>query len=410
MPQYSYKAKNLQGNEESGIMEAQNQAGLANALRQKGYFLLVANLTNIGNKKSVWTLLSAFFDNLFGVPITEKLFFTRNLQIMVKTGVSLPRALNILSQQVKNGKFKRVLTHLSEDITKGESLSNCLLAHPSVFPVVYQETLKIGEETGKIEDALQILALQMEKEHKLKASISSAMVYPAVVLCMAFVIGIFMFIFAVPKLKETFTDMNVALPLTTKIIFSFADFLTKHWPFALLAFVFLLIAGFLLSRAKKGGRFKSIIFLKMPVIGKITKTANMALVLRTLSSLLEAGVPIVRALEVASGSLRNFYFKKSLKEASLAIEKGAKLSQVMSGYANLYAITVFHMIEVGEETGETPEVLKKLADFYEEEVASGTQKLASLIEPMLLILVGGVVGFFALSMLQPMFSMTSSIK
>jgi len=257
---------------------------------------------------------------------------------------------------------------------------------------------------------LQILALQMEKEHKLKASISSAMVYPAVVLCMAFVIGIFMFIFAVPKLKETFTDMNVALPLTTKIIFSFADFLTKHWPFALLAFVFLLIAGFLLSRAKKGGRFKSIIFLKMPVIGKITKTANMALVLRTLSSLLEAGVPIVRALEVASGSLRNFYFKKSLKEASLAIEKGAKLSQVMSGYANLYAITVFHMIEVGEETGETPEVLKKLADFYEEEVASGTQKLASLIEPMLLILVGGVVGFFALSMLQPMFSMTSSIK
>lgn len=391
-------------------MEAANQAELAKVLRQKGYFLLIANLADVDKKKSVWVLLNAFFDNLFGVPITEKMFFTRNLEIMVKTGVSLPRALNILSQQVKNGKFKRILVHLSEDITKGQSLSDCLLAYPSVFPVVYRETLKIGEETGKIEDALQILALQMEKEHKLKASISSAMVYPAVVLSMAFIIGIFMFIFAVPKLKETFTDMNVVLPLTTKTIFGLADFLVKYWPFVLPAFIFLLLTGFLLSRVKKGGRFKSIIFLRMPVIAKITKTANTALALRTLSSLLEAGVPIVRALEVASGSLRNFYFKKSLKEASLAIEKGAKLSQVMSGYANLYAITVFHMIEVGEETGETPQVLKKLADFYEEEVASATQKLASLVEPMLLVLVGGAVGFFALSMLQPMFSMTSAIK
>ncbi len=410
MPQYNYKAKNLQGNQESGAMEAVSQAELAKTLRQKGYFLLTAVIEGGGHKKSVWSSLNASFGKLFGVPLTEKLFFTRNLEIMIKTGVSLPKAMNILSQQMSNGKFKKILSQLSEDITKGESLSNCLAVYPSVFSTLYQETLKIGEETGKLEDALRILALQMEREHKLRSSISSAMVYPAVVMCMAFVIGIIMFVLAVPKLKTTFTDMNIALPFTTKAIFAFGDFLTQQWPFALLLFALLTVGGFLLSRAKKGGRFKSLIFLKMPIIGKIVKTTNTALALRTLSSLLEAGVPIVRSLGVASGSLRNFYFQQSLREVSLAVEKGTKLSQAISGYTNLYPITVFHMMEVGEETGETPEVLKKLADFYEEEVTAATQRLASLIEPALIILVGAAVGFFALSMMQPMFSMTGAIK
>ncbi|MDD5750339.1 MAG: type II secretion system F family protein [Candidatus Pacebacteria bacterium] len=410
MPQYSYKAKNLKGGQEEGIMEAADQNELAKALRQKGYFLLSASQDKGIGKKTVWSSLGFFFNNLFGVPLAEKLFFTRNLEIMVKTGVALPRALNILSQQIKNGKFKRILVRLSEDITKGESLSSCLAAFPAVFPVVYQETLKIGEETGKLEDALHILSLQIEREHKLKSSVSSAMVYPAVVIVMGFIIGVIMFVFAVPKLKMTFADMNVILPLTTRAIFALADFLVQRWPFALLIFVILAAGAFLSVRAKKGSRLKSFVILKMPVIGKVSRTTNMALALRTLSSLLEAGVPIVRALDVASGSLRNFYFKQSLKQVALAVEKGTKLSQAIAPYANLYAATVFHMMEVGEETGETPGVLKKLADFYEDEVISSTQKLASLMEPALIILVGLVVGFFALSMLQPMFSITNAIK
>jgi len=410
MPLYSYKAKNLQGGEESGTMEAANQAELGRVLHQRGYFLLTASVDNGRGKKTAWASLEKAFSNLFGVPLTEKLFFTRNLEIMVKTGVALPRALNVLSLQVKNAKFKRILLRLSEDITKGESLSGCLAAFPSVFPVLYQETLKIGEETGKLEDALHILGQQMEREHKLRSSISTAMVYPVIVMVMAFLIGIVMFVFAVPKLKTTFTEMNVALPFTTQAIFGLADFLIKRWPFVLLLFILIIISGLLLDKMKSAKPFKSLIFLKIPIIGKVVRTTNSALMLRVLSSLLEAGVPIVRALGVASGSLRNFYFQQSLKEAALAVEKGTKLSQAMSGYTKLYPITVFHMMEVGEETGETPEVLKKLADFYEDEVISATEKLASLMEPALIVFIGGVVGFFALSMLQPMFSMTSAIK
>ncbi|MEK9153240.1 MAG: type II secretion system F family protein [Patescibacteria group bacterium] len=409
MPQYSYKAKNLQGGEEAGMMEAASQSELAKLLHQKGYFLLSADCRDIAKKSSA-SLFGNFFSGLFGVPLPEKLFFTRNLAIMAKTGVSLPRAISILSQQVKNGKFKKILVQLSGDITKGKLLSACMAAYPSVFSTLYQETLKVGEETGKLEDALSVLEQQMEKEHKLKSDISSAMLYPAVVLGMAVVIGIVMFVFAVPKLKTTFTEMSVALPFTTRAIFGFADFLTGHWLLSLLILVFLVVAIFVSVRAKKGSRLRSAIVLRIPVIGKIAKTTNMALALRTISSLLEAGVPIVRALQVASGSLRNFYFQQSLREVSLAVEKGIKMSQAIANYPKLYASTVFHMMEVGEETGETPDVLKKLADFYEDEVTASTQRLAALIEPALIVFIGCVVGFFAMSMMQPMFNMMGSVK
>jgi len=409
MSQYSYKAKNLQGGEESGVMEAANQNELAKVLRQKGYFLLSAGSRD-AVKKPIASSFNSFLSGLFGVPLPEKLFFTRNLAIMVKTGVSLPRAISILSQQVKSGKFKKILTQLSVDITEGRLLSACMSAYPSVFSTLYQETLKVGEETGKLEDALSVLEQQMEKEHKLKSDISSAMLYPAVVLGMAVVIGIIMFVFAVPKLKTTFTEMNVALPFTTRAIFGLADFLTKHWLLSLLILVVLVIGGLALGWAKSGSRLRSAIVLRLPVIGKIAKTTNAALALRTISSLLSAGVPIVRSLQVASGSLRNFYFQQSLKEVSVAVEKGIKMSQAISSYPKLYASTVFHMMEVGEETGETPDVLKKLADFYEDEVAASTQRLAALIEPALIVFIGGVVGFFAMSMMQPMFNMMSSVK
>lgn len=218
-----------------------------------------------------------------------------------------------------------------------------------------------------------------------------------------------MFIFTVPKLKESFTELNVKLPITTRAIFAFVDFLTNQWPIAILLFGILFVATFVFLRSKKTGRIKSFIILRIPVISKIAKTANSALTLRTLSSLLEAGVPIVRSLEIAGAALNNYYFKISLFEASKLVEKGEKLSVALSPYEDIYSPVVMQMIEVGEETGETPEILKKLADFYEEEVSAATKKLSSVIEPFLILIIGGAVGFFAISMMQPMFSMMGGI-
>lgn len=405
MPKFSYKAKNFNGQQDEGVMEASDERHLARLLKQKGYFLVSAEIGTEKREAKALTSVTNFLHSLIGVPLAEKLFFTRNLEIMIKTGVTLPKAFRILSQQAKSRKFKKALIDIADRITKGENISGCLRAYPAIFSTLYQETMRIGEETGKLEDSLHILAVQMEREHKIKSDIKTAMVYPIMVLGMACLIGVFMFIFAVPKLKESFTELKVDLPFTTRAIFAFVDFLTKQWPIAILLFAVLFMALFIFLRSKKTTKIKSFVLLKIPVISKIARTTNSALVLRTLSSLLKAGVPIVRSLDIAGGALSNYYFRKSLLEASKVVEKGKKLSEALSPYEDIYSPVVMQMMEVGEETGETPAILEKLADFYEEEVSAATRKLASVIEPFLILIIGAVVGFFAISMMQPMFSM-----
>jgi len=411
MPKYFYKAKNLRGEEESGILAAEDLSHLAQILRKKGFFLIEAKREGEEEKKGKIEIPKVnIFGRIFGIPLTEKLFFTRNLEVMIRSGVPLPRAFEILASQAKTGKFKRVLKEISGRIIKGESLVNALGNFPKIFPTLYQETVKVGEETGKIEDALRILSTQMEREHSLKSRIKAAMIYPVIVLGMTFAIGIFMMVFAVPKLKAAFEELNVELPFTTQLILSFADFLTKKWPLAVLLFGVLTFLAVLVLRTKKAGKFKSKLVLNIPIVSKLSREANSALALRTLSSLLSAGVPIVRALEVGAGALTNFYFQESLKEAAKIVEKGEKLSEALRPYQDLYSPMVLQMMKVGEETGETARVLEKLADFYEQELQTATQKLSSVIEPILIIIIGGIVGFFAISMMQPMFGIMSGIR
>jgi len=413
VPRYFYKAKNIKGEEESGILEAQSYSHLARILHQKGYFLVNAEEEGEEKefgKKETSFLLDVFyrlydgFKNLFPVPLAEKLFFTKNLEVMMRTGIPLPQAFEILSNQTKTRKFKKALKEISKMIIKGETLSRSMKRFPDIFPNVFQEAVKIGEETGKTEDSLKILSLQMEREYSLKSKVKTAMVYPTVVLAMAFLIGILMFVVAVPKLKDAFQELEMELPFTTRIMLSFSDFLINKWPLFILVVGFVLITIALSLKKKGSGRIKGKIALKLPMISRIVRLVNSALALRTLSSLLAAGVPIVRSLRVASGSLGNFYFRKSLREAAEVVEKGRKLSEALSPYEYLYSSMVLEMIKVGEETGETPQVLKNLADFYETEIASSLEKISSVIEPFLILIIGGVVGFFAISMMQPMFS------
>lgn len=423
MPQYQYKAKSLDGREISGALEAQNEHQLSQLLRQQGYFLISSQSNSqaggdeteseTGSEaKSLISRISKLnvLGFLFGVSLTEKLFFARNLEVMIKTGVSLVRSFDILSVQTRSKRFKKTLKEISERINKGESLSQALSHYPQIFSVLFQETVKVGEETGKLEESLRVLSNQMEKEHNLKSKVKSAMVYPVMVLAIAFGIGIFMMIFAVPKLKTSFMELGVSLPFTTKIILGFADFLTKQWIlflFILAVLVFLLAIFF---KTGKGGKMKSFLALKTPIISKITRQTNSALTLRTLSSLLRAGVPIVQSLNITAGSLGNFFFRQALEKSAGQVEKGEKLSKALSAFQDIFSPMTVQMMEVGEETGETPQVLGKLADFLEEEVTESTQRLSAVIEPVLILFIGGAVGFFAVSMMQPMFSMMEGIK
>jgi len=407
MPIYFYKAKNIEGEEEAGVLEAKNPSELAKILRKKKYFLTYAKEDK--EEKKTFSFNLDFFNKFFSVPLTEKLFFTKNLRVMIRTGVSLPRAFKILSNQAKNSKFKQTLNIISEKISKGKSLSESLGSFPKIFPDLYRETLRAGEETGSLEESLKILDNQMQREHDLKSKIKTAMAYPMIVLGMTILIGMFMMIFAVPNLKVAFEELNVQLPLSTKMFLSSADFLMKNWlGFILVLFILISILIFYL-RTEKGKKSKSNLFLKIPIVSKINKEANSSLALMILSSLLKAGVPVVRALEITSGALSNFYFKESLINASKIVEKGGKISESLKPYKNLYSPMVLEMMEIGEETGETSEILRGLANFYEEEVTNSLDRLSSTIEPILILIIGGIVGFFAISMLQPIFNISKGL-
>jgi len=407
MPNYFYKAKNIKGEEKQGFLEAINFSHLAQLLREQEYFLIFADDKSLEKKKKKfeWNI----FSGLFRISMKERLFFTKNLALMIKTGVPLPRAFEILIRQAKAKKFKEIIKKVSQNIIKGESLSEALSHFPETFPLLFQETLKVGEETGKIEDSLNILARQMEREYNLKSQIKTAMVYPLVVLFVGLIIGIMMFAFVVPNLKVVFEEFKVNLPFATKTMFFFSDFLIKQWfPVILICFVLIFIITMGLKKGK-GGKFISKIILITPILSKISKDINSALMLRILSSLFAAGVPIIYSLKITSGSLGNFYFKSSLIEAANLVKKGKKFSQALEQYENLFSPLVLEMIKVGEETGETSQVLETLADFYEKEVNATLEKLSSIIEPILIVVIGAVVGFFAISMLQPIFSITSGI-
>lgn len=404
MPKYSYLAKSEAGQTIEGDIDAKDELELAKAIRQDGLFLVSAKIQAEEKKKG-----EISFSFSFGVPLAEKIFFIRNLRLMTSAGISLPRAIANLASQTKNSLLKNALKKIEEKVIRGESLSNSMKASSEIFSELFQNMVKIGEESGTLEEVLLNLASQLEKEAELKSRITGALIYPAVVVSAMIGIGFLMLIVIVPQLAETFIELNLELPLTTQFVVWLGTFSKKFWylfPVGLLAATALIKR---ISKTKTGKKFFDKILLRMPVVSGFIKETTSASFSRTLSSLTASGIPLVKSLEIISGTMSNIYFKESLLSAIEKVQKGTKLSDALKPYDNLYLPIVIQMIQVGEETGETSQVLQQLAGFLEEEVANATKNLASLIEPLLMLVVGAAVGFFAISMIQPMYSMLEAI-
>lgn len=404
MPKYFYTAKSLKGEKKSGILEAKDTYRLSRTLRSQGLILIKA-MPAEEKKEGKFKIPLSFG----GVSLTEKMFFIRNLQIMIAAGLPLPRAIGSLSEQVKNPQFRKALSDIREEVAKGKSLSDSMARHPNIFSELFQSMIKVGEESGTLEKVLGTLALQMEKEHTLKSKIKGAMVYPAVIISAMLGVGILMLITVIPKLAETFKELNMELPLSTKFVIGLGVFLSQNWHLTLIGLLFLIIASVRASKIEPVKKVIDKLFLKIPIIAPIVRGTNTAHMARTLSSLIAAGTSLPRALEITSGAMGNFYFKKSLAESAEKVRKGAKLSEILKPYAGVYPLIIIQMLAVGEETGETSGILAKLADFFEEEVSNATKNLASVIEPILMLIIGVVIGFFAVSMIQPMYSMLGGI-
>lgn len=404
MPKYSYIAKSLTtGETKSGIMEAKDEHLLAEMLRKEGLILIRTTL-----KKPKKDFLAPFLFRK--VPLSEKMFFTRNLQVMISAGVSLPKAILNLAQQTKNPSFKKILEKINQALVKGEKFSNSLANFPDVFNEFYQQMVKVAEETGNLEEILKILAEQMEKENEIRSRIIGALIYPAVIILAMIGIGILMLIVVVPKLAEAFRELGAELPLTTKIVIGLGDFLSQKWPF-LLSFLFFIVFLFpKIFKIKSIKKFFDKIFLKIPIVSGFLQKGNSATFARNLSYLISGGVPLPSALEITANTLESPLYKEALFSTVEKVRKGEKLSETLKNFQEIFSLTLIQMIEVGEETGETSSVLLKLAQFYEEELFNATKQLTSVIEPLIMFLIGGIVGFFAISMIQPIYSMLQAIK
>ena len=399
---YSYIAKSFEGKDRKGTAKAGSKKELAVLLKQDGFFLVSAKAVKASEKRK-------FSLGLKYVSLTDKLMATRNLQVMIAAGVSLPRALEILSAQAKSKYFKKILVDIKDEIIKGTAFSVALKKYPRIFPEIYHSMIQVGEKTGKMEEILNILTLQLERVYELRSKIRGAMVYPAVIVAAMLIIGVIMLVKVVPQLSKTFQELEINLPPMTLFVVGLGDFLAHRW-YLVIAILSLLIFGMAaLLRNKVGKRYFDAWLLKIPVLSGLIKKINCAYTSLTLSALIQGGVPIVTALGISAGAVTNTYFKEALKDAAKRVQEGERLSKSMSKFPNLYSNLFLQMLRVGEETGETSSMLAKLADFFEDQVNNVTKNLSSIIEPVLLLFIGVVVAFFAVAMVQPIYSIMSGM-
>jgi len=404
MPTYIYKAKSFKGQEETGSLDAKSESQLAGLLKQKGLTLISVQEKESAKKRKIEIPLFS------RVSVTEKLMFVRNLRVLISAGVVLPRSLELLAQQARSKKLSDTILAVKDEIIKGTSFSDALLRFPHVFSELFGSMIKVGEAGGKLEEVLGLLEKQMARQHEMSSKIKGALAYPIVIILAMLGIGAMMLLVVVPRVAETFETLQIELPPSTQLVIWLGQTMASRWYILLLV---LIASLFLLARALKteiGKRVLSFLSLKVPIISPIIKKANSAQTIRTLSSLITAGVPITRSLEILSQSLGNLYYQKAMVVAAEKVRKGANLSDALSPYSYIYSPLVIQMVAVGEETGQTAEILEKLADFYEEKVANVTKNLTSIIEPIIMLFIGAAVGFFAISMIQPMYSMLGAVQ
>lgn len=406
MPKFFYTAKNAATGETSGgEMESKDEKSLARDLRTEGLLL-----TSFKQEQTESAFQVKFLDRFKTVPLKEKMTFTRNLSVMVSSGLTISRAVQNLSLQTKNKTFQKVLQTVNDDLQSGKTLSEGLAQYPAVFSELYVNMVYVGEVGGSLEQTLDILALQLEKEQDLLSKVRGALIYPAVIVVAMFGIGVLMLTYILPKITSVFKDMNVTLPASTRAIMALSDFLLSH-TFLSIGITVGMIAGVkLFAGTGTGKRFFDFVFLHLPIVGNIIVKVNCARFARIYSSLLKSGVSVVSALTIVSKTLSNVYYKDVLTEAIGEVQKGVELSKVIGKYERIFPLLVTQILSVGEETGKTETVLQRLAEFYEEEVSQITKNMSSIIEPVLMLLIGGGVGFFAVAMLQPMYSVLENIQ
>ena len=342
------------------------------------------------------------------VKLPQKIFFTENLRVMIKAGLSLTEALRTLAMQTESKGFKQVIIEIKEDVEKGRSLSQSLEKHARLFEPIFINMIGAGELSGTLEKTLEQLTTQMRKDYELISKIKGALTYPVVILCATVVIVTGLIVYVIPQILSIFEEVGAEqLPLPTKILIAVTNFVTHH---SLLVILLVLgaVTAFLWSIKTRPGRAVWHGFLlKMFIVGPIVKKINLARFARTLSSLMRTDIPIVQSLQITSDIVRNVYYRDACLRAAEAVKKGQPVSQILDLSPKLFPPLIVQMTAVGERAGTVDEMLEEVAEFYEKQVDQVMNNLSSIIEPLLILFLGAVVGGIALAVITPIYALTT---
>ncbi len=406
---FSYTARNNQGALEKGEIEMPSERELADYLRGKGLLLTHAATAGTAGTASGGPAASAKRFSWQRIAPAEKIFFTQNLQVMVRAGLSVSVAIKTLGQQTSNKAFQRILNDVYIKVDRGVALSDAIAGYPKVFSELFVNMVRAGEKSGKLEEVLAQLTTQMRKSHALIAKIRGALTYPIIVVCAMIGIGIAMIVFVIPKITNLFTEVNATLPLPTRILIAVSNFTLQNGLWLAIGFVISAALFIKLIHTKSGRASWHRFLLRLPVLSPILKKINLAKFARTFSSLLKTDIPIVQAFQITATTLTNASYRSAVEEAADLVKKGVAISSIIREHPKLFSPLIIQMVAVGEETGSLDTILEELSSFYEEDVDRTMGNLSTIIEPVLMLILGAGVGGLAVSIILPIYSLTEHI-
>jgi type IV pilus assembly protein PilC len=402
MATYVFRAIDLTGASAKGEVEAASKQAVADQLKARGLVVV-----DISDKHSSKELNVTLFERMKPADLTV---LTRQLATMVASGMTLLRALYVLEEQTENRPLREAVVGVRRDVEAGLLFSAALDRHPKIFSPLYVAMVESGESGGRLDEALLRVADQLEKDDQLRRQVKSAMVYPTVIFSFAAIVLIAMVAFLVPVFEKTFTDFGSELPAITRLTVGLSDLITGKWYLLIGGTVGTFVAFRRWKRSSWGrpqwDRFR----LKFPFkIGPVVQKIALARWSRTLSSLISSGVPILQAIEITGRTAGNAVVERAMADVTASVKSGGTISAPLRE-APVFPAMVVQMVGVGEETGALDTMLSKVADFYEDEVAAAVKGLTSLLEPLMIIVVGGIVGFIVISMYMPLFRVYDAIR
>ena len=399
MATFAYKAKNWDGKIVSSEMECENKEACISKLREKGYFVI-----NIAEKKGSGG--GGF--SLFGGSVSsqEVSIFARQFATMIGSGVPLVRCLTILQSQAENPYFKKVINQIRTDVEGGATFSKALEKHPKVFNNLFCSLVKAGEIGGILDTILERLADYLESSEALKAKIKGAMTYPIVVFAIAGLVVVALVMFVLPQFKEIFLGMNIELPWATQFLLSLSDFMVGWWFVVIPGIILIPLLIWKFFQTKTGSRIWDTNILRVPNLGMMMRKVAVAKFTRTLGTLISSGVPILQALEVTSQTAGNCVIAEAVDKTRISIREGESIAEPLKS-SGVFPPMVVQMIAVGEETGELDKMLTKIADFYDTEVDTAVKGLTSVIEPLVIVVLGIVIGGIVMAVFMPMLKLVN---